>query len=99
MEKVIKKIIEWGASKGFVVFSNRFQQITKLSEEVGELSSAVLKGDKVEQIDAIGDIQVVLILLSEMLGHDYEKCLESAYDVIKDRKGVVKDGTFIKDEK
>ena len=47
-------------------------------------------------IDAIGDIQVVLILLSEMLDLNYNACLESAYNEIKDRKGVVVNGTFIK---
>ena len=98
MKKYIKKIKNWGKHKGFVTFSNRFQQVTKLTEECGELASAILKGDKEEQIDAIGDIQVVLILLSEMLGHDYEKCLSSAYDVIKDRTGKVVDGSFIKDK-
>ncbi|MCP4988171.1 MAG: hypothetical protein GY928_19625 [Colwellia sp.] len=99
MKKLIKKVKNWGKHKGFVIFGNRFQQVTKLIEECGELASAILKGNKAEQIDAIGDIQVVLILLSEMLGLDYEKCLESAYDEIKDRTGKVKDGTFIKDEK
>ena len=97
MKKLIKKIINWGTDKGFVTYDNRYQQVAKLSEEVGELASAILKNHKDEQIDAIGDIQVVLILLSEMLGHDYESCLQSAYDVIKDRTGKVVDGTFIKD--
>jgi NTP pyrophosphatase (non-canonical NTP hydrolase) len=99
VKKLIKKIKSWGYHKGFVLYEGRFQQIAKLAEEVGELASAILKKDKDEQVDAIGDIQVVLILLSEMLGHDYEKCLNTAYDEIKNRTGKVVDGTFIKDEK
>ena len=66
-------------------------------EEVGELSSALLKSNKPEQEDAIGDIQVVLIILSAQLGIDYKASLESAYEVIKNRKGKTVDGTFIKE--
>ena len=98
MRGLIKKIRIWGSEKGFIKYENRFQQLCKLSEEVGELSSAILKDNRPEQLDAIGDIQVVLILLCEMLGLDYKTCLEMAYCEIKNRTGKVKDGCFIKDE-
>jgi NTP pyrophosphatase (non-canonical NTP hydrolase) len=69
----------------------------KLTEEVGELAGAIAKNNKVDQIDAIGDIQVVLIILSEQLGINYKEALESAYNVIKERKGKTVNGIFIKD--
>ena len=70
----------------------------KLVEEVGELSNAMLNRNEAEQIDALGDIQVVLIILAEQLGFDLDTCLECAYNEIKNRTGVTKNGTFLKDE-
>jgi hypothetical protein len=40
---------------------------------------------------------VVLIILANQLGHDFDKCLESAYNEIKDRTGRTENGNFIKD--
>ena len=57
----------------------------------------MLKNNTSEQIDAIGDIQVVLIILSRQLGINYKEALESAYNVIKSRTGKTINGTFIKD--
>lgn len=65
---------------------------------MGELCDAVAKGNKDEIIDAIGDIQVILILLCEMLELDIDDCLQSAYDVISRRTGKMQNGVFIKDE-
>jgi NTP pyrophosphatase (non-canonical NTP hydrolase) len=92
------KIEKWASERNIDGFENRFQQLVKLSEEVGELSGAVLKQKQEEIIDAIGDIQVVLIILSKQLDIDYDKALESAWNVIKDRSGKTINGTFIKSE-
>ena len=73
-------------------------QLLKLYEEAGELSEAVLKEDKQETIDAIGDCVVVLTNLSEHLGVNIEECIEQAYQEIKNRKGKMVNGTFVKDE-
>ncbi len=92
-----KKVLEWAEPKGLLNPQIAPQQFMKLVEEVGELSNAILKNDKVEMIDALGDIQVVLIILAEQLGFDLDTCLECAYNEIKNRKGVTKNGTFIKE--
>jgi len=93
-----EKILEWAAARSLLNPDNAPKQMVKLMEEVGELSSALLKSNKPEQEDAIGDIQVVLIILSAQLGIDYKASLESAYEVIKNRKGKTVDGTFIKED-
>lgn len=93
-----EKILEWAAARSLLNPDNSPKQMVKLMEEVGELSSALLKSNKPEQEDAIGDIQVVLIILSAQLGIDYKASLESAYEVIKNRKGKTVDGTFIKED-
>lgn len=90
-------IVKWASERGLVKKENAPKQIIKLQEEVGELASAYLKQDKLELYDAIGDIQVVLIILCEQLDMDYNEALKSAYNVIKNRKGKTVNGTFIKD--
>jgi NTP pyrophosphatase (non-canonical NTP hydrolase) len=91
------KILEWAKERGILIPDNATKQMLKLTEEVGELAGAIAKNNKTDQIDAIGDIQVVLIILSEQLGINYKEALESAYNVIKDRKGKTINGVFIKD--
>ena len=53
---------------------------------------------KQEKMDAIGDCVVVLTNLSEHLGVNIEQCIEQAYQEIKNRKGKMVNGTFVKDE-
>ena len=98
MKRLIeRKVIEWANERGLIKEENATKQLLKLTEEVGELASALLKGDPYETIDAIGDIQVVLIILCEQLNINYSQALESAYNEIKERKGKTVNGTFIKE--
>ena len=65
-------------------------------EEAGEICRAVLKDDKAEVIDGIGDCVVVLTNLAELIGEPIENCIEKAYKEIKNRKGKMVNGTFKK---
>ena len=65
-------------------------------EEAGELGSALLKEDRTEIIDAIGDMVVVLTNLAHMTETSIEKCIDAAYAEIKNRKGKMINGTFVK---
>ena len=91
------KVIEWAKERGLINPDNAPKQFMKLTEEIGELANAMLKKDPYETIDAIGDINIVLIILCEQLGLNMSECVNSAYEEIKNRKGVLKDGTFIKE--
>jgi NTP pyrophosphatase (non-canonical NTP hydrolase) len=91
------QIIEWANERGLVKPENVQAQTMKLMEECGELAGAILKKDSEAIIDAIGDVQVVLIILAEQLGYDYDGCLEMAYEQIKNRKGKMVNGSFVKD--
>jgi NTP pyrophosphatase (non-canonical NTP hydrolase) len=96
-EELQQFIEKWAEDKGLLKEENAPKQMLKLSEEVGELAGAYLKNKHEEIVDAIGDIQVVLIILSKQLGLDYNQCLEGAYNVIKNRTGKLVNGSFIKD--
>ena len=97
-ENIQESVINWAKERNLIKLGNAPKQLIKLSEEVGELGSAFLKNDYTEIKDAIGDIQIVLMILSEQLAIDYNQCLEDAYNVIKNRKGKTINGTFVKDE-
>lgn len=91
-------IRRWGFRTGLYNEGNVNTQAIKLSEEVGELSRAVLKQDKKALADAIGDIVIVLTNLSQLADLNIEHCINGAYDEIKDRKGKITNHTFEKDQ-
>ena len=90
-------VLKWAEERGLLKAENAPKQMLKLMEEVGELAGAMAKNKPGDIVDAIGDIQVVLIILSKQLGYDYEQCLVDAYNVIKERKGKLINGVFVKD--
>ena len=97
MSIIEEQILQWAEERKLTDSSNVKSQMIKIIEEVGELAGAIARNDKSEQIDAVGDIQVVLIILCKQLGIDYKKSLESAYHVIKNRNGKTINGIFVKD--
>ena len=97
-EELKKNVLKWADDKGITNPNNTLKQTLKLVSEVGELCDAIIENNKPEIIDAIGDIQVVLIILSKQLQLDEDECLNSAYNVIKNRTGKTLNGVFIKDD-
>jgi uncharacterized protein YabN with tetrapyrrole methylase and pyrophosphatase domain len=96
--KEFEVVRSWAKDRGLYMGGDVKTQTLKLTEEVGELSRAVLKMKPDEFQDAIGDCMVVLINLAH-LGHtSAEECLEKATSEILSRKGEIINGTFVKDE-
>jgi NTP pyrophosphatase (non-canonical NTP hydrolase) len=91
-------IRKWATERGIYTSGDSKTQYTKLCEESGELARAILKKDKAELADAIGDMVVVLTNLAYLEGLNIEYCIESAYDVIKSRQGSMVNGTFVKQD-
>lgn len=96
-EWLINNVIEWAEQKGILDNSDAFSQAEKTAEEVIELMSALHHDDYHETVDAYGDIMVTLIIGAKLADIDLEKALESAYNVIKNRKGKMIDGKFVKE--
>jgi len=89
-------IRQWADKRGIYRNGDTKTQYVKLLEESGELARAILKDDKVEFVDAIGDMVVVLTNLAALEGLKIEDCVTSAYEVIASRKGSMINGTFVK---
>jgi len=92
-----EKIRKWAEERGIYAKGDPKTQYIKLMEEAGEVGRAILKQDKPEIKDGIGDMVVVLTNLAELCDMTIEECVESAYDVINKRTGKMKNGTFVKD--
>lgn len=93
-----ENIINWGKERDLISYDNRFIQLAKAIEELGELAKAMIKQDEAGIKDGLGDCRITLTILSEQLGYDIDECEELAYNVIKDRQGKKVNGSFIKNE-
>jgi NTP pyrophosphatase (non-canonical NTP hydrolase) len=93
-----KSVLSWAKELGLDNPNNHQAQLIKLMEEIGELCNAILKSKREAEEDAFGDIQVVLEILAKQRGIDLEKAYKDAYEVIKNRKGQMVNGSFIKKE-
>ena len=92
--ELIKK---WAKDRGLDKADPKAQMV-KLLEELGELANGINKERQEQIVDSIGDVYVVLTILSMQLGLDVENCIYMAYQEIKDRKGKMIDGVFVKEE-
>ena len=158
METLISKIEQWAEDRNLIKGCEPIDQAMKMFSEFGELSDAVAKDNLREIVDGIGDVFVVLTIMTAQIGAkidcniqkiawhysdkqlilatnsdiqdfaDYasnskkmfnesaldsalgrlsflaeeynltlEQCIEYAYNEIKDRKGIMHNGTFIKE--
>ena len=91
----IEKITGWHHDRNLIEGSTDKDQFCKLMQEAGELSDNICKGKDVS--DDIGDMIVVLINIAERNKLSISKCLSKAWDDIKDRKGKMVDGVFVKE--
>ena len=91
-----EKVKQWHYNRNLIHGSTDKDQYLKLIQEAGELSDNICKGKDIS--DDIGDMLVVLINIAERNGLTLAQCLEVAWDDIKDRKGMMVDGVFVKEE-
>ena len=94
---ITELIKKWAVDRN-VVSGNPKAQMVKLLEEAGELASGINKDKQDLIIDSIGDVYVVLVILCMQLGLDINDCIKAAYEEIKDRKGKLVNGLFVKEE-
>jgi NTP pyrophosphatase (non-canonical NTP hydrolase) len=96
---IFDNIRDWAKVRGIYKNGDAKTQYVKLQEESGELAKALLKNDKAEIVDAIGDMIIVLTNLAEQKNVRVETCIASAYNQIAERTGKMINGTFVKDER
>ncbi len=94
LEDLEFEILNWAFERRIFSDSDPKSLALKTVAEVGEYADNILKGRDCR--DDIGDIVVTLILQCNMQDTNLLECLQIAFDEIKDRKGRMVDGTFVK---
>jgi len=95
IQQLTHLVEQWHIARNLIEGATDKDQVLKLIQEVGELSDNVCKGQDIR--DDIGDIMVVLINIMKRNDISLEECLNVAYNDIKDRKGRMVDGIFVKE--
>ena len=99
IDQLTDKILEWHLARKITINGNSLTQTVKLQEEMGELAAAIVRGNKKEAKDAIGDMYVVMCAIAELEGTSIEACISHAYSEIKDRTGHLNEhGNFVRDK-
>jgi NTP pyrophosphatase (non-canonical NTP hydrolase) len=98
MELLAHRVEQWAKERGLNNPDNSTAQALKLFEEAGELAQAHLKEREQDGKDAVGDILVVLTIYCQQKGWSIAECFELAYNEIKNRKGKMVNGSFVKSE-
>ena len=91
----VNNIKKWHHDRNSIEGSDDKSQFAKLIQEAGELSDNICKGKDIR--DDIGDMIVVLINIAERNDISITECVRQAWDDIKDRKGRMVDGVFVKE--
>ena len=98
MSKIEGLIRKWADDRGLIAATTTGRQFDKLEEELEELREALMDQEPLKFVmEEMGDMLVVLINIAYKLGVTMEDCVRMAYEKIKDRKGRIIDGTFVKD--
>lgn len=100
--ELIDKVNDWADKRSLKQADPKIQWM-RITEEVGEIRDVLLKPTKFTEPqaalkDAIGDTLVTIIVLAHQLDLDVTECLGIAYEEIKNRKGKMINGTFVKEE-
>tara|TARA_E500000178_G_scaffold290896_1_gene294524 strand:+ start:2959 stop:3342 length:384 start_codon:yes stop_codon:yes gene_type:complete len=96
ISNLISKIMKWHEDRNLIEGSTDKDQVLKLQQELGELSDSVCKQKDMK--DDLGDMMVIMLNIMRRNNLTMEECLETAYIDIKDRKGRMIDGIFVKFE-
>ena len=92
------QVIRWAEARRIIPNSTPTAQLLKAFSERGELADATAKNDRAGVVDGVGDVMVCLINYCALQDIDLVKCLEAAYEEIKDRKGtMMPSGVFVKE--
>ncbi len=97
MQELIGKVNKWFEDPNLIECSTDKDKILKLMQELGELSDHACKGEDIR--DDLGDMLVVMLNIMKRNNYTIEECLQIAYDDIKDRRGKMVDGIFVKESK
>lgn len=97
IDRLNQLILGWAEDRNLIAGSDPKSQLLKTMSELGELADGINKNREHEIKDGIGDVYVTLAIVAAQCGLTMSDCIEQAYNDIKDRKGVMWNGVFLKE--
>lgn len=97
LNEVTIGIMDWAIGHNLHI-ANPDKQFQKLIEEVGELAETLTKDRPEETELEAGDVYIVLTILLMQKDLDITESVYKAFQKIKDRRGKMIDGVFVKEE-
>jgi len=97
MDRLTGLIEGWAWERNLIDGSSPQAQMLKMVEELGELAGGISRGKEDVIVDSLGDVFVVWTILCNQLGCDPAFVVAEAWNEIKDRKGRMVNGVFIKE--
>ena len=91
-------VSQWAHDRNLIKGTTPDKQFIKLVEEIGEVAACLAKDQRHKLKLEMGDMLVVLIILAEQNNMTINECLLETWHKIKDRKGMMVDGFFIKEQ-
>ena len=90
-------VTNWAHARNLINGTTTEKQFIKLSEELGEVAACIAKDQPSALESELGDMLVVINNIAQQNGLTLESCLNKAWLKIKDRKGMMIDGYYVKD--
>jgi len=94
-DELEQTVVKWHLDRNLIDGSTDATQMVKLFEEVNELHQDVSYGRDLR--DELGDCLVVLINIAARNNFSLYEALEYSFSKIKDRKGEMRDGIWVKE--
>lgn len=106
MKELEQNVTQWAQERGIFDNATPLTQHDKTIEEVIELRDSLVKLELNKSnldyfhqaMDGIGDTIITLIIITKMLGTNIGACVNMSWGEIKDRKGKMIDGKFVKEQ-
>ena len=90
-------VTNWAHARNLINGTTTEKQFIKLVEEIGEVAECIAKDQPAALESELGDMLVVINNIAVQKGLTLESCLNKAWLKIKDRKGMMVDGYYVKE--
>jgi hypothetical protein len=97
MDKLECNVVDWALKRNLYRESTEKTRLAKMREEAQELIDAIDSGVEMDIMMEFGDVMVTGINYFYPKGYWLDHPLGMAYAKIKDRKGKMVNGTFVRD--
>ncbi len=99
LNEIQDSVTQWAHDRNLIEGTTTDKQFVKLIEEAGELAECLAKDKRLDDVEPeIGVMLVVLNNICVQKGTTLNNCFWSAWMKIKDRRGKMIDGYYVKED-